>query len=209
MSRASTEIREQVLNYCLESMKYGLNFNTQGNISVRLPEHDAIVITPTDMEYDRMSIDDLVVVGYDGAVLEGDHGPSSEVTVHRAVYDARPDVQAVVHSEPIYSNVWGTLGRPIEGVLVNMVIYTKGEVPIMPFQLSNNYEFGRAMADVMGSKNAVVWGNHGLLTVGPNLRDAFKTSIAVESAAKVQYAAECLGKPAVLRYEELGIDHAL
>ena len=209
MSRASTEIRQHVLDYCLDSMKYGLNFNTQGNISVRLPEHEAIVITPTDLEYDRMTIDDLVVVAYDGTILEGKHEPSSEVTVHRAVYDARSDVQAVVHSEPIYSNVWGALNEPIQGVLVNMVIYTKGEVPIMPFQLSNNYEFGRAMADVMGDKNAVVWGNHGLLTVGPNLRDAFKTSIAVESAAKVQYAARCIGKPTVLRYEDLGIIQSL
>jgi len=91
-----------------------------------------------------------------------------------------------------------------------MVIYTKGDVPIMPFELSNNTEFGEHMCDVMGDLNAVVWANHGLLTVGPNLRDAFKTSVAVESAAKVQaYAAGLTDSPIVLEYEKLGITHSL
>ncbi|WP_202805737.1 class II aldolase/adducin family protein [Actinopolymorpha alba] len=209
MSLASKDLREEIIEYCLASMRYGLNFNTQGNISVRLPEHDAIVVTPTDLEYDKMTPDDLVVVGYDGTILEGNRGPSSEVTVHQVVYQRRPDVNAVVHSEPVYSNVFGALGRPIEGVLVNMVIYTRGAVPIMPFQQSNNSSFGEAMCDVMGERNAVIWGNHGLLTVGPNLRDAFKTSIAVESAAKVQHAALSIGTPHVLEYDKLGFTSAL
>jgi L-fuculose-phosphate aldolase len=80
----------------------------------------------------------------------------------------------------------------------------------MPFALSNRTEFGDAMCDVMGDLNAVVWGNHGLLTVGPNLRDAFKTSVAVESAAKVLlHARSVTEKPTVLDYNSLGITHSL
>jgi L-ribulose-5-phosphate 4-epimerase len=202
---------EEILAYCLQSMEYGLNFNTQGNISVRLPgDGDRFMITPTDLEYDRMSPDDLVIVDADANVLAGKHEPSSEVTVHLATYRRRPDVNAIVHTEPVYANVFGVLGEPITGALVNMVIYTKGEVPIMPFALSNNTAFGDAMCDVMGDKNAVVWGNHGLLTVGDNLRDAFKTSVAVESAARVLlHARSVTDKPIVLDFESLGIDHAL
>ena len=139
------------------------------------------------------------------------HGePSSEVTVHMAVYRRRPDVNAIVHSEPVFSNVWGVVGEPVTGTLVNMVIYTKGDVPVMPFALSNRTEFGDAMCDVMGDRNAVIWANHGLLTVGDNLRDAFKTSIAVESAAKVlAYARAITDDPIVLDYESLGITASL
>jgi ribulose-5-phosphate 4-epimerase/fuculose-1-phosphate aldolase len=91
-----------------------------------------------------------------------------------------------------------------------MVIYTKGDVPIMPFELSNNTIFGERAADLMGNLNAVVWANHGLLTVGPNLRDAFKTSVAVESAAKVQaFARSITDRPIYLEYDKLGITHAL
>ena len=71
ISRASKELREQILYYCRESVRCGLNFNTQGNISVRLPEHDAIVITPSDIRYDALNPEDMIVVSYDGTVLEG------------------------------------------------------------------------------------------------------------------------------------------
>lgn len=203
--------KQEILDYCLRSMEYGLNFNTQGNISIRVPGvEDRFLITPTDLEYDRMTPDDIVLVNGDSELIEGRLGPSSEVTVHMAVYKRRPDVNAIVHSEPIYSNVWGVVGSPILGTLVNMVIYTKGDVPIMPFELSNNTEFGEHMCDAMGDLNAVVWANHGLLTVGPNLRDAFKTSVAVESAAKVQaYARTLTDTPIVLDYDTLGITESL
>lgn len=205
------EARAEILQYCLRSMEYGLNFNTQGNISIRLPGPEPrFLITPTDLEYDQMEPDDIVVVDADGAVMDGDREPSSEVTVHLAVYQRRPDVNAIVHTEPTFANVWGVIGEPIKGTLVNMVIYTKGDVPIMPFALSNRTEFGEQMSDVMGDLNAVVWANHGLLTVGENLRDAFKTSVAVESAAKVQvYARIATDSPALLTYATLGIDKAL
>ena len=203
--------REEILAYCLRSMEYGLNFNTQGNISIRVPGvENQFLITPTDLEYDKMSPSDIVLVNDKYEVLDGHLQPSSEVTVHIAVYKRRPDVQAIVHSEPIFTNVWGCVGEPILGTLVDMVIYTKGDVPIMPFELSNNAVFGDHMCDVMGDLNAVVWANHGLLTVGPDLRTAFKTSVAVESAAKVlTHARAITPNPIVLKYETLGIDHAL
>jgi len=200
-----TAAKEQILEYCLRSMEYGLNFNTQGNISLRVSDQpNRFLITPTDLEYDKMTADDIVLVDSDSNLIEGKHEPSSEVTVHMAVYRRRPNVNAIVHTEPVFANVWGVVGEPILGTLVNMVIYTKGDVPIMPFSLSNRTEFGDAMCDVMGELNAVVWANHGLLTVGDTLRDAFKTSVAVESAAKVQiYARTATPNPIVLRYENL------
>lgn len=209
MNHVDRRIKQDIVDYCRRSMEYGLNFNTQGNISVRVPSSGLIAITPTDLGYDRMTADDIVVVDPDGRLVEGDHAPSSETDVHLVVYRRRPDVNAVVHTEPTYSNVFGALGRPIEGVLVNMIIYSRGPVPIMPFMPSNSTEFGEAMVKVLGDLNAVVWGNHGLMTVGPDLPVAFKTSVAVESAARVQHAALCIGQPHVLDFEQLGLTSAL
>lgn len=203
--------KAEILDYCLQSMKYGLNFNTQGNISIRVPdEPDRFLITAHDLEYDKMTTDDVILVDSQSNVIEGDGEPSSEVTVHMAVYRRRPDVNAIVHSEPVFSNVWGVVGEPVTGALVNMVIYTRGDVPVMPFALSNRTEFGDAMCDVMGDRNAVIWANHGLLTVADNLRDAFKTSIAVESSARVlAHARAITATPTVLDYNKLGITAAL
>ena len=209
MNHVDRRIKQDIVDYCRRSMEYGLNFNTQGNISVRVPSSGLIAITPTDLGYDQMTADDIVVVDPDGQLIEGDHQPSSETDVHLVVYRRRPDVNAVVHTEPTYSNVFGALGRPIEGVLVNMIIYSRGPVPIMPFMPSNSTEFGEAMVKVLGDLNAVVWGNHGLMTVGPDLPLAFKTSVAVESAARVQHAALCIGQPHALDFDQLGLTSAL
>lgn len=209
--RASKAVRDEIMYYCLESVRAGLNFNTQGNISVRLPEHEAIVITPSDVRYDAMSPEDMIVVGYDGKVLERDQLdrsqlPSTELPVHLAAYRRRPDVNAIVHTESTFANVLGALGRPIAPVLLNMVLYAKGEVPVMPFEFSTNEAFGERSAELMGDDvNAVVWANHGLLSVGASLKLAFKVAVAVEENAEVLYYAERAGKPNVLVYDQIDI----
>ena len=209
-SRADRATREEILYYCRESVRVGLNFNTQGNISVRLPgAHDgadAIVITPSDVRYDAMSVDDMVVVGLDGTVLEGDLLPSTELPVHLEHYRRRPDVQAIVHTESTFVNVLGALGRRIDPVLLNMVLYAKGPVEVMPFEFSTNADFGRRSAELMGdSVNAVVWGNHGLLAVGTSLKLAFKVAVAVEENAEVLLRASAAGTPKVLVYADIDV----
>jgi len=211
MSRASKAVRDEIMYYCLESVKNGLNFNTQGNISVRLPEHEAIVITPSDVRYDAMAPEDMIVVGYDGAVLEtGERDaswlPSTELPVHLAAYRRRPDAVAIVHTESTFVNVLGALGRTIDPILLNMVLYAKGPVPIMPFEFSTNAAFGERSAALMGDDvNAVVWANHGLLAVGTSLKLAFKVAVAVEENAEVLYHAQRAGTPNVLVYGDIDV----
>ncbi len=206
MSKARREIREEILYWCRESVLRGLNFNTQGNISVRLPEHEAIVITPNGTRYDVLTPDQMVVVGYDGVVIEGDLFPSTETDVHLAHYRRRPDVNAIVHTESPYANMFGAVGRIIDPVLLNMVLYAKGAVRVMPFEFSTNIEFGELSASLMGDDvNALVWGNHGLISVGENLAGAFKVAVAVEANAQVLWGALSLGTPNILSLENIVI----
>ena len=203
--RASAALREEIVYYCRESVRCGLNFNTQGNISVRLPR-GAIVITPSGVRYDHLRPEDLLVVRMDGTVIEPGTGfePSTELAVHLAHYRHRPDVKAIVHTESTYVNVLGCLGQSIEPVLLNMVLYAKGAIPVMPFEFSTSAEFGVRSVRTMGSDvNAVVWANHGLLAVGPSLELAFKVAVAVEENAEVLYRARQLGEPRVLDLAEI------
>lgn len=207
---ADLPLREEILYFCREAVRAGLNFNTQGNISVRLPGvldgDDAIVITPSDVRYDAMRSQDMVVVAMDGTVLDGDLVPSTELPVHLAHYRHRADVQAIVHTESTFVNVLGALGRTIDPVLLNMVLYAKGPVPVMPFEFSTNADFGRRSAELMGDDvNAVVWANHGLLAVGRSLAFAFKVAVAVEENAEVLFQAERAGTPHVLVYDRIDI----
>ncbi|WP_250445303.1 class II aldolase/adducin family protein [Actinotalea sp. C106] len=207
---ADPRLREEILYYCRESVRCGLNFNTQGNISVRLPGvldgEDAVVITPSDVRYDAMHPEDMLVVDMHGTVLEGELLPSTELPVHLEHYRRRPDAQAIVHTESTFVNVLGALGRRIDPVLLNMVLYAKGPVPIMPFEFSTNADFGRRSAELMGDDvNAVVWANHGLLAVGVSLKLAFKVAVAVEENAEVLFQAERAGTPTVLVYDQIAI----
>jgi len=202
-ARATPQVRDEILYYCRESVRAGLNFNTQGNISVRLGG-EAIVITPSGVRYDLMTPDDLVIVDLDGNVLSGSLLPSTELPVHLAHYRRRPEVQAIVHTESTFVNVLGVLGRTIDPVLLNMVLYAKGPVPVMPFEFSTHAEFGRRSAELMGDDvNAVVWANHGLLAVGTSLELAFKVAVAVEENAEVLHHASLAGVPNVLVYDRI------
>lgn len=208
-SRASQALREEIVYYCRETVRTGLNFNTQGNISVRVHGDDGfegIVITPSDVRYDAMHPDDMLVVDLDGTVVEGDLLPSTELPVHLAHYRRRPDVQAIVHTESTFVNVLGALGRTIDPVLLNMVLYAKGPVPVMPFEFSTCAAFGERSADLMGDDvNAVVWANHGLLAVGVSLKLAFKVAVAVEENAEVLFHASRVGTPHVLAYDRIDV----
>ncbi len=205
-SRASREIREEIIYWCRESVAHDLNFNTQGNISVRLPEHEAIVITPSGIRYDVLEPEQMVVVGYDGVPIEGDLFASTETDVHLAHYRRRPDVNAIVHTESPYVNMFGAVGHTIEPVLLNMVLYAKGAVPVMPFEFSTNTEFGERSAEALGDTvNAVVWANHGLLSVGADLAGAFKVAVAVETNAKVLHGALQIGTPKILELDKIVI----
>ena len=177
--------------------------NTQGNLSARDPASGLIAITPHDFSYDHMTGDDIVILDRDGKIVGGWRAPSHETAVHLTVYRERPDVHAIVHTEPIYVNVFGVLGRPIPAVVVNQLLAVGGDTPIMPFMPSGSEAFGQEMLRAMGERNAVVWANHGCLTIGPDLESALRCTVALEGGAKIAYLAAVLGEPNVLALTDL------
>ena len=148
----------------------------------------------------------LATSKYDGVVIEGDLFPSTETDVHLAHYRRRPDVNAIVHTESPWANMFGAVGKTIDPVLLNMVLYAKGAVRIMPFEFSTNTDFGELSAALMGDDtNAVVWGNHGMISVGEDVAGAFKVAVAVEANAQVLHGALALGTPNILQLENIVI----
>lgn len=176
----------------------GLTPNTQGNLSARDPQTGYIAVTPHDLAYDTMTWEDIAVVDLDGNLIEGSYEPSSETLVHLSVYRARSDVFGVVHTEPIYTNCFGAIGRPIEPVVVALLVDIGGSVPVMPFMPSGSSAFGDEMVRVMGNRNGVIWGSHGLLTHGKNLDQAFRRTVIIENVAHIYYLTLSLGETPVI-----------
>jgi L-fuculose-phosphate aldolase len=203
MEYVRKEIRSSVIRYSKLAAEYGLVPNTQGNVSARDPATGLIAITPHDLPYGAMSETDLVIVDDCGHKVAGLYDPSFETPVHCFVYRARPDVYALVHTEPIFVNALGALGKPIEPVVVSLLVNLGGAVPIMPFMPSGTEEFAQAMLDVLGDGYGVVWANHGLLTVGDTVEEAFRRTVIVEHAAQIYHLALLHGKPMLVSHAQL------
>jgi ribulose-5-phosphate 4-epimerase/fuculose-1-phosphate aldolase len=195
------QLGQQLIEAGLQVAKLGLVPLTHGNLSIRDPQSGHILMTPHDYAYEQMAIEDLVATDLAGNVVGGKRKPSSETQVHLAVYERRPEVQAIVHVEPIYSNVFGVLHMPIAPVLQNALHDVGGEVPVMPYLPSGSREFGNEMLKVMEGRNAVVWANHGILAVGDTMDKAMHCTIVVEMAAQVYHMALQHGTPHVIPEE--------
>jgi ribulose-5-phosphate 4-epimerase/fuculose-1-phosphate aldolase len=197
-------LKQQLIEGAAQVASIGLVPLTQGNLSLRDPQSGLIIITPHDFSYEKMTIDDTLVVDLEGNVIEGEREPSAEMQVHLAVYEKRSDALAIVHAEPIFTNVFGVLHMPIAPLHVGTLIDVGGEVPIMPFALSGSRQFGYDMLEVMGDKNAVVWANHGMLAVGDTLTKAIHCTVMVEISAQIYHMALQHGTPHQISEDMVG-----
>ena len=198
MEPFSNAVRMEVLRYAQLAAEMGLVPNTQGNVSVRDRETNLVLITPHDLPYTVMTPDDLAVVDLAAHQVGGPHSPSFETAVHCAIYRERPDVQAIVHTEPIYTNTLGVLHMPIEPVVVALLTNLGGPVPVMPYMASGSDAFGRELRKGMGKGVGWVCAHHGRVTVGGTLSEAFRRTVIVEHAAQIQHLALLHGRPVVL-----------
>lgn len=203
MTDETRRLADDLVTYARKIARLDLAPNTQGNLSARDPGSGLIAITPHDFSYDEMTAEDVLILERDGTVVSGWRQSSHETPVHLTVYRERPDVHAIVHAEPTYINVFGVLGRPIPPVVVSQLLAVGGETPIMPFMPSGSEAFGHEMLRAMGTRNAVVWAQHGCLTIGPDLEAAFRVTVALEGGAKIAYLASVLGTPHVLTMADL------
>lgn len=191
----STPLREEFLRIAkeLEASPLASLGPGKGSISARCLEEPALWMTPSGMKFSRLGTSDLVKVGLDGEILEGFRKPSLDVVFHRAIYVARPDVGAVVHTHSPYATAWACLGEPIQPMILALVLLVGGSVDIAPFAFPQTPELGEAVVEALGQKNAVLMANHGVVCVGKNLAKALACASTVENVAQIQAIAASIG----------------
>jgi L-fuculose-phosphate aldolase len=151
-------------------LRLGLVTGTAGNVSARAGE--LILITPSALPYEEMTLDDLVTLGPDGAVVAGERQPSTEWRVHVTVYAARPDARALVHTHSEHATVWSEGAEPL------------GRWLTAPYFPSGSDEIATAAVAALGDRDAVLLGRHGVLAVGASPAAALDVCVAVEEAAR-------------------------
>ena len=168
------EERRQVLTAARETAGAGMNRGTSGNISLRTADPSVIAVTPSALPYGEMEAEDVCLVGLDGAVVEARRNPSSELPLHLAVYRARPDVNAVVHTHALFSTVWSIAAR--EMPVMTVPVSEFAPIPTAPFALPGSEELAAAVTAALGAGSAVLMEHHGLLCACATLKKAMSAA---------------------------------
>jgi len=203
MSIAVEKTREQVARYGLRMISCGLVAGTWGNISARVPKEELFVISPSGLPYPELTGKDMVVLNLRGEVVAGEHRPSTEYLLHLAVYQARPDVNAILHTHSICASALAVARQPIPPILEDLVQMVGGGVPVAPYARAGTPELAKVAAATLGSLGAVLLANHGVVGVGRTLEEALTVCQIVEKSASVYLWAGLAGEPAALTAEEI------
>ena len=172
--------------------------NHDGNVTLRLPGQ-RLLATPTAMSKRVLTTGDLLVLDREDRVLQGGRRPFSEIKLHRAVYDVRPDVRAVVHSHSPNATALSVLGLAVEPRMLPEAIVSLGDsVPLLPYAFANGADQVAALRQAAGQYDAVTLGNHGVLTWGDDLEQAYLRAELVEHLATIQLLAARLASPALV-----------
>jgi L-fuculose-phosphate aldolase len=197
-----SDLARHIVDVCRDLYEKGFVTATDGNVSTRLPNGN-ILATPTSVNKGRVNDNDLVEVTLDGVPVRAGWVPSTELGMHLFVYRERPDVRAVVHAHPTYATGFATARIPLDQPLFPEVIFGLGAIPLAEFATPSTPEVAASIAPFVKTSNAILLMNHGVVTYGKDLDDAYFKMEKVEHAAHIIFVARTLGGEKTLTAEQV------
>jgi L-fuculose-phosphate aldolase len=192
------DLRRQLVRFGRWIHRLGYTPGTAGNLSVRLDDR-LILATPTGCSKGLLHAVDMVLIDNDGNKLSGTRNVTSEIGMHLAVYRMRPDVQAIVHTHPPIATAFAACGKALDQPICSEILMTTGLVPLAPYATTGTEEVSASLEPFIPDHDAILLANHGLLTYGSSLPDAFMKTETVEHFAQVCLSAHQLGGATPLR----------
>jgi L-ribulose-5-phosphate 4-epimerase len=162
-------LRLEIVNGAKTIFQKGLVELGEGNVSLRVPKREELLITPTFNQYDKMTSQDVVHLRFDGASLSQGQPASTEHRLHIAVYQSRPHVGCVIHTHSTYATVLSIVRRRIPVLMEEMVIMIGGPIEVSKFGIAHTNDIGEKAVKALGSTNAALLANHGALVCGRTL----------------------------------------
>jgi L-fuculose-phosphate aldolase len=197
-------LREEIVRTCRCMRDSGLVAGTEGNVSARTPEGN-VLVSPSGLDYAVTEPEDVVLVDLDGAVIEGSFDPSVETPMHTGIYRARPEARGIVHTHARYSTTLACLNweiPPVHYMVANLS--DEGRVPVASYATYGTGELARNAADALaGGHAACLLRNHGTITVGASVAEAYSRTELLEQMAELYYHACTAGDPVILTPEQM------
>lgn len=196
--------RDEIMQTMERIYRYRMTTTSGGNLSIRTGEGDTW-ITPARIDKGSLTRNDIVWVAVDGQSI-GPHRPSSEFPFHRAIYQARPDLRAIVHAHPVALVAFSICGQTPNTRLFHQARFVCGEPAFAPYALPGSEQLGRNIADQFAAgANCVILENHGVVVGGETLAEAYQRFETLEFAAKTIIKARWLGEVRFLSDEQLAL----
>lgn len=186
-------LKEEICEIGKRVYNRGYVASNDGNISVKVDEN-SVLITPTGVSKGFMKPEDLIVVDLDGKVISGKKKQSSESNMHLQIYKDRPDVLSVCHAHPPYSTAFAVAGIPLDKMVLPEVIISLGIIPIVEYGTTGTEELYGNISKYIQDYDAFLLENHGALTLGNSLLNAYHKMETLEHAAMIQFFAHQLGR---------------
>ena len=200
--KTEADLRADIVEVGRRLYARGYTASNDGNISVRL-DASRLLMTPKNVSKGFMTPAMMCITDLDGRKLHGDRDPSSEIKMHLEVYRQRPDVQAVVHAHPPIATGFAVAGVPLDRAVLAEVVTTLGSVPIADYATPSTTELPEAVRKYVKAHDGMLLANHGALTLGSDLFNAYYKMETIEHFAKISLVARLLGGERLLSREEV------
>ena len=199
----SAELRQQLAD-ALSMMERAEVIDFNGHMSCRLPGTPHLLINSGKSVRSDLSAADIIEIDLDGKPVGHEVAPPMEFHLHAAIYRARPDVNAVAHTHPVWSTLFSSAGEAVQPVTMQAAVM--GPVQSFPKTASiNQRPLAEELAAALGPHRVITLKSHGAVTVGADIVEAFVLAIYLEETAKRQYLARAIGTPYVLTAAEVDV----
>lgn len=195
--------RQDLIVYGKKMSQAGLAPGTSGNLSVFLKDENLVLISPSGIDYLDLRPEDLVLIDLEGEIIEGDKKPSSEWFLHTSFYKARGDIGAIVHTHSIYCACLAAMHMPILAVHYVLADASTNKVPCAPYERYGSKDLAKKAVETCGQALAVLLANHGLVSLGEDLKSAFNLAKTLEYVAEIQVRTMAIGRPYVLNKKDM------
>ena len=179
-----SELRKKMIQIAKLTYSKGMIAASDGNMSAKITENRYLV-TPSGLFKGFLEEDDLVVIDKFGKVIDGNHGPSSELMMHLKAYEMRDDMGAVVHAHPPVITAFSVAGIDLTEAILPETIFILGEIKFAQYSTPTTKDVPKAIESLIKQHDALVLTRHGSLTVGKNLEEAYQKLESLEHTAKI------------------------
>uniref|UniRef100_Q01Z94 Class II aldolase/adducin family protein n=1 Tax=Solibacter usitatus (strain Ellin6076) TaxID=234267 RepID=Q01Z94_SOLUE len=194
--------RDEILNAIQRIYRYRMTTTSGGNLSIR-EENGDVWITPARLDKGTLRREDIMRVSPDGTV-HGPHRPSSELPFHQEIYKTRPDISGIVHAHPVALVAFSLVHQVPDTRLFHQSRHVCGEAGFAPYELPGSLALGRNVAAIFGQGfDCVLLENHGAVTGGADLGEAFRRFETLEFTAKTIIKARMIGDVRFLTDSEI------